>query len=398
MTQPRVRGRFDWGLFILVVVASQGFSAFLPGDPGRTSLVLSSVVMAVLVIREPTRALAVVFSGPLVFFFVAWSLAATLMSRHTVDAFFLTAVLILMILYCSLRQSTAKRTLEVFALATSVSLIPSVVALLVGPLGVPILLHAGSIGGYAGYFPWNSSAGLCAAAALLSVAWVCVNTGFKWWQLPAAAGAVWILVVAQSATSKFALAAAVAVFLVQATVRRVGARLRPTVICGFGIAGILLVPKAVSFLSDFSAVGEAADRTSSLSGRTTVWSYALDGISESPYWGYGAKFWDRFGGWPSSAHNGFLDVALSVGIPATLALCVIVAIAWARLTLASSPLLPLLAFGVVANLVVSQIVVPTVPSLALWLAVGATVRIREVKGANSVGISAASDPHRPVVV
>lgn len=397
MTQPRASRRFDWGFFILVIVASQGFSAFIPGNPGRTSLVLSAAVMAILVIREPSRALAVVFSDPL-FFFIAWLLGATLMARHAVDALFLTALLVLMIVYCSMRQSSAKHTIEVFALATSVALVPSIAGLLVGPLGVPLLLHAGSIGGYAGYFPWNSSAGLCAAVALLSVAWVCVNTGFKWWQVPAAAGALWILVVAQSASSKFALAAAAGMLLVQATVRRVGAKLRPTVICGFGIAGILLAPTVVTFLSDFSAVGDVAGRTSSLSARTTVWSYALDGISASPYWGYGARFWDRFGGWPSSAHNGFLDIALSAGIPAAVMLLAILAIAAVRLTLASSPLLPFLTFGVVANLVVSQLAVPTVASLALWVAVGATVRLREAKASTDVGVSAAGGPQRSVVV
>jgi hypothetical protein len=212
------------------------------------------------------------------------------------------------------------------------------------------------------------------------------------------AAALVIFFKAESATSKFAFAAAAGTFLAQIALRRVSPRVRPMAFCALGIAAILLVPKAVRYVSDFSAVGEIADRTSTLSGRTTVWGYALDGIFDSPYWGYGAKYWDRFGEWPTSAHNGFLDVALTVGVPGAIALCAIIFVAGVRLALSSSPLLPFLVFGVVANLVVSQIGVPAVTSLALWLAVGATVRVREAKGPKDVVRPTMNVGPRPITV
>jgi hypothetical protein len=66
-------------------------------------------------------------------------------------------------------------------------------------------------------------------------------------------------------------------------------------------------------------------------------------------------------------------------LPAALALVAIVALAAARLISAMGLLLPFLAFGVVTNLALSQLTVPAIPALALWLAVGTTVRIGGIR-------------------
>ena len=376
MKPPADKVRLDWALFLVVIIGSQGFSAFLPGDAANTAFILSALVMASSVLARLGPGLSVVASNPLVFLLAVCYLASALQSPRPLTALFFAGVLILMIIFFGLRRDEAKKSIRTFALAATFSLMPSIVGI-VAPIA-PVLRGAGAGGGYAGYFPWNSSAGLCAAAALLSVALTYRALGFAWWQLPAAAAALLMLSLSKSATSLFALAASAGLFGLVVLLRKTGTQLRPLVILALTIAGFLLWPKAFNFMSR-EQLSDASQRTESLSGRTQIWQWALDGISESPYVGHGTDFWESFGAWSRSAHNGFLDVALSAGLPAALALVAIVALAAARLISAMSLLLPFLAFGVVTNFAVSQLTVPVIPALALWLAVGTTVRIGGIR-------------------
>lgn len=392
MTRESVLSRadVDWGLFLLLVVASQGLSGFLPGDPSRTSILLSSVLLVFLVVRDLTRAFRTVSLSPLVLFFGFWFVCAALLSSRPTTSLYAALVLVLMLVYAVVRRSTTDATLQTFAIATSVSLVPSIIGL-VTPIFVPVFTHAGSSGGYAGYFPWNSTAGLCAAAALLSTFLAFLAVGFKWWQLPCAAGALLMLVLADSATTQVTLLAAVGVLVGVTVLRRVRASSRPIVILVLGVLGISLLAKAVGDFTVLARVSEATGRAETVSGRTPIWEYALDGISDSPFWGYGSTFWDSL--WKNSAHNGFLDIALSGGVPAAVAFAAIVLIAAVRLAIAASPMLPMLIFGVVANLALSQAAVPSVASLALLLAVGAAASL----GKDALGgiALARDDDHHP---
>lgn len=66
-------------------------------------------------------------------------------------------------------------------------------------------------------------------------------------------------------------------------------------------------------------------RDPSLTGRTGIWGFAIESISEKPTLGYGfAAFWQspgisylterQFYWSPSTAHNGYLEIALSIGL------------------------------------------------------------------------------------
>lgn len=369
-------GGVDRALFLVVIIVSQGFAAFLPGSPTSTAIIISSVIMAFVVLRELDRGLAVLFANPLVFFVAAWSVAASLLSPRPGTALALAGVFILTIVFSAARESSPQCTIKTVALATTISLIPSLVGL-VAPI-FPVLSDAGSAHGYAGYFPWNSSAGLCAAAALLCTALTFSLSGFAWWQLPAAAGALLMLDKSASATATLTLVAAGTVVAVRALLRGISARMRPLAIVAAAALAILLAPTAAGLISVFS-VARITDRTDSLSGRTQIWEWAREGIAESPYWGYGTEFWRARGEWNNSGHNGFIDIAISSGVPALLAICAIIAVAAVRLARASSLMLPLLAFGVTTNLVGSQLAVPAVGSLAIWLSVGTTLRTDALK-------------------
>ena len=372
MTLPTAKARRDWPLFLVVVVASQGFSAFLPGDATETTFILSGLIMAWSVLPMLGSGLALVVSNPLVFLLATCYLASGLLSPRPLHALFFAGLLMLMIIFTSLRRYEVEKSVQTFALGATFSLVPSIVGI-VAPI-VPTLTGVGKGGGYAGYFPWNSSAGLCAAGALLSIALTYKALGFAWWQIPSAAGALLMLWLSKSATSLLALAASAGLFGLLVLLRKAGTQLRPLLIIIMAIAGILLWPKIVNLLSR-EELSQVTQRNESLSGRTQIWEWALDGISEAPYTGHGTDFWQSFGEWSGSAHNGFLDVALSAGLPAALVLVAIVVLAAARLFSTMNLLLPFLVFGIVVNFAVSQLAVPSVPALALWLAVGTTVRI-----------------------
>ena len=386
MTPPADKVRLDWALFLVVIVGSQGFSAFLPGDAANAGFILSALIMASSVLPRLGLGLTVVASNPLVFLLAVFYFASALLSPRPPIALFFAGVLILMIIFFGLRRDEAEKSIRTFALAATFSLVPSIVGI-VAPIA-PVLRGAGKGGGYAGYFPWNSSAALCAAAALLSVVLTYRALGFAWWQLPAAAAALLMLTIAKSATTLFALAAAAGVIGLLVLLRKSGTQLRPLVVIAVVITGFALGPRAISFLSR-EQLSDVAQREESFSGRTRIWQWSLDGISESPYIGHGTDFWQSFGQWSRSAHNGLLDVALSAGLPAALVLFAIVVLAAARLTSKMGFLLPFLAFGVVANLALSQLTVPVIPALAVWLSVGTTLRIGRVR-TDSVTVAGAA--------
>ncbi len=363
--------RLDWTLFSVLAIGSQGFSVFLPGNPVNTSLALCSVIIGFWIVPKMADGLRLLLLNPMVAFLVAWSVGAALLSSRQLVSLILNGTLILMIMYAGLRQKSTKITVLTFAAATTASLVPSAVGYF-SPL--PTLRGAGTAAGYAGFFPWNSTAGICAAAAILGLALTYVVIGFKWWQLPSIAMAAMMLAVSKSATAILTLILALAVMATQQIVRRVDRQRRPLVLIAAAVVGFFLVPRIVDFFSATSNLAKVANRTESLSGRTQIWEWALDGISRSPYWGYGAGFWTSAVGWNNSAHNGFIDVALNAGLPAFIAVCVIIVVSAAKHLFAQSILLPLLIYGVASNMAFSLLATPNIASMAIWLAVGANLR------------------------
>jgi O-antigen ligase len=86
--------------------------------------------------------------------------------------------------------------------------------------------------------------------------------------------------------------------------------------------------------SHFGEVALLFGRESDFSGRTQVWMFSLEFLQRSPLLGYGyTAFWggpaaiifQRWAGFPvPNAHNGYLDLALGVGIPGAALVIVVV--------------------------------------------------------------------------
>lgn len=93
------------------------------------------------------------------------------------------------------------------------------------------------------------------------------------------------------------------------------------------LAILLMVSSAVAmFLANSESITNALGRSSDLTGRTEIWSVVAESILEHPLLGYGySGFWSEvsvasagvdqsLGGIIMYAHNGYLEVLLSLGI------------------------------------------------------------------------------------
>jgi len=135
------------------------------------------------------------------------------------------------------------------------------------------------------------------------------------------------LVASYSKTSLFLLPVVFVISLFLANVRR------PALGLLFGIGGVVLI-NVVSIGSIFfdavrDALGLVVDP--SFTGRTAIWQFAVERLAERPLTGYGfSAFWgtehvvygmSQSSSWASSAtdaHNAYLNLALTVGVPGLL--------------------------------------------------------------------------------
>lgn len=90
--------------------------------------------------------------------------------------------------------------------------------------------------------------------------------------------------------------------------------------------GLFAWAVSIWFIDFATVIVEAFDRDLTLTGRTDIWTYAIDKILERPWLGYGfAGFWHGLDGesayvvravrWATpNAHNGYLDFILQLGI------------------------------------------------------------------------------------
>lgn len=141
------------------------------------------------------------------------------------------------------------------------------------------------------------------------------------------------LALAGSVTPTIALVFALAVVMLQA---RHGPRACVLPLVAALATGLL----SPLFAWEFGDFAQLFGRDSEFSGRTRVWLFSLEFLERNPVLGYGyGAFWlgpaplifQRWSGFPvPNAHNGYLDLALGVGIPgAALAVVAVGRLIWA---------------------------------------------------------------------
>lgn len=135
-------------------------------------------------------------------------------------------------------------------------------------------------------------------------------------------------------------AALLLVWLTCTVARRSGPRIRLLIAI---TAPLFLAAAAVLGLRFFTQIMHLLDREPTLSGRTAIWTEVLHAIAQRPLFGYGfAAFWHGMRG-PSlqidaavhfvveHAHNGFLEIALELGLAGLALFLISWILAWCRL-------------------------------------------------------------------
>lgn len=260
-------------------------------------------------------------------------------------------------------------------------------AIFVPAYGISHDVHSGSV---KGLFPHRSIMARQMVFAILTL-WLGKPRAIPYWvRYCTIAGAFLLLFFSHAATSQLVMLvclAAYPVLLLALFSRRrtlpLWVPLAPLVVIG----GVLVV-------SNFDLVLEATGRTATLTGRFPIWNAVMRAISTHPWLGYGYEvFWHRnsldlallkheLSYIPPHAHNGYLDILISVGI---FGMLIFIAVFLTNISRAISvfrsttmrgakwPLLVLL-FFVLFNLTESNILRPMtflwVPFVSIYVSLG----------------------------
>lgn len=216
-------------------------------------------------------------------------------------------------------------------LARAIALVAIISALLI--VFLPNLTPNGELeGGWVGLFSHRNPLGLLMVLGLVTTG--CTLERSRGLQLSlriATLPLFCILLIGSRSVGGYTSALALGlIFLLLRSARRQRKLIWPMVLASVAFAAVMLLALLSGFGLD-DALG-IFGRDSTLTGRTTLWSLVMSAITERPALGYGyGVFWGFDGpagtliypgiNWvPASAHNGFLEVALNLGLVGELAL------------------------------------------------------------------------------
>ncbi len=153
------------------------------------------------------------------------------------------------------------------------------------------------------------------------------RSGFLYWLMLATSLATLVMAQTRSALTGF-IAAAVLVLLLSG-------RLLTLLATAYGMAVLLLATSAESTFLAYFRRGQDTQEWTSLSGRTTWWSFAWSRFLERPFTGFGAFAGGRFAALvemgdqsTSSVHNTYLEAILGIGILGIVPLLICIVGTW----------------------------------------------------------------------
>jgi len=186
-------------------------------------------------------------------------------------------------------------------------------------LGIATGVHEGA---WQGAFNHKNQLGLRMALAGLTFLVLAREEGRSWLWWTAFALALLLLFKSRSASALVVLTATMAAYGI-VKVARLDYRLLLALVI---ILGLSAAASGYWLLSNYEAVLAALGRDATLTGRTLLWVLVLGEIRERPWLGYGyggywlgwggpsAFIWQAVGWMPPSAHNGYLDAVLDLGV------------------------------------------------------------------------------------
>jgi O-antigen ligase len=166
-------------------------------------------------------------------------------------------------------------------------------------------LHSGD---WKGLFPHKNVMGRQMAFAILMLTMVRPSSIPQWLRIGSLVGAAILLLKSHSATSLAATAICLAAFIVLHLLRVKKEKTLPLWVPFVPLATFAVL--AVVANSDIFL--RVLSKNETLTGRTAIWTTAIEAIHRQPWFGYGyLAFWQRS---TTHAHDGYLDILLDIGI------------------------------------------------------------------------------------
>jgi O-antigen ligase len=194
------------------------------------------------------------------------------------------------------------------------------VAIFVPSYGLSIDLHTGSV---KGIYPQKNILGAMMSFSILTFVFARPKGVPGWLRVATLITSCVLLVLAGSATAIVAFVGCLAIYPLSQIFRMSKTRSFLLWAAMLPILGLVVVALA----SNFGVIAKLAGRSSTLSDRIPLWTGIIGAIGRKPWLGYGYDiFWVVWSGdlakivyvmkgWhPPHAHNGYLDVVLSMGI------------------------------------------------------------------------------------
>ncbi|MGI8687803.1 MAG: glycosyltransferase [Thermomicrobiales bacterium] len=353
------------------------------GSP-LTQILLFAVylVSIMLLLINPTQQLTRAFKAKLIWLLPALAMASVLWSGAP-SISFRRAVALLGSSIFGLYLATRFPRGELMRLFLAVSVIVTILSLLT-VVALPAYAIDNS-GAWQGVFGQKNHLGRF--MALSAIVWLLYAASVRRHRLLAGFGvlSVALVLLSRSATSIALLVILVAVLLLVRIVRMRASVALPLLLSLLAVGGYL----AMSVIRNLSRVTSLLGRDASLTGRTQLWSLVWQMIRTHPWFGFGyggfwlgfdgpsASIWSIVGWNPPTAHDGFLDLLLDLGIagmilfvPAMLvAIRYAVALARRGRTLDTAFPLIFLAFYLVSNITESYLVAYNTESWVLFVAI-----------------------------
>ena len=212
--------------------------------------------------------------------------------------------------------------LRLLALALSAAVAISLATGLLAPeIGIMEILNPGA---WRGVFPHKNTFGHMAALTLMVLGVLATTDSSVSWRalLLGTSMAALALVLSQSVTALVTICAVILAAIAIGTARS----LPPHPHMGFLVVLSLIVVIGTLLGASYEQLLASVGRDSTLTGRTELWQDIFDLIKQRLWFGYGyGAFWSLAGGemmplrraigWPVlSAHNGYIDVWLQLGV------------------------------------------------------------------------------------
>jgi exopolysaccharide production protein ExoQ len=331
VSRKKLKAAFEQGFVILgLLLFSRAFVPFFETESGSPGTVLQLAYLGVYGIITlfiiahlrrfawtATRDKLLLLVIAYVLLSVLWSSAPQVTLRRSVVFLGATGFGFYLATRFSLRQQV-----RLLAWMLGISAILSVLLALAMPhLGIGTGVHAGDWQGI--YGQKNALGRLMAMAAMLF--WLALsdprrNKWVTWSLILLSAALVWL---SASATSVVILLGIVFLAPFYRILRQRNTQVIPPLVIG----GILLATLIVAvILINAEPLLAYAGKNITLSSRLPLWRDVLQEIGQRPWLGYGyngfwtgaegeaADIWNSFGWHPDHAHNGYLDMALDLGV------------------------------------------------------------------------------------